>query len=203
MSSSNYKSWLTSKLVLSHLTYFIVPILVLEYRPNRSVDDAVIMALHLRLLFMDFSYAFNTILPAGLQDTISQFNSRKHVRLVWFRLSVDQHCFPSGLCTLSSAYLYTLTAAPPITTPLNSRSLQLTPRSQGSPQVGLSLEQHGAQCYQNSRDDTGLPAPSSHIPACLSSGDNQVLPLPGNNLPAPKVGPKDQLLQQEATSCTS
>lgn len=162
MSSSNYKSWLTcnlSKLVLSHLTYFIVPILVLEYRPNRSVDDAVIMALHLRLLFMDFSYAFNTILPAGLQDTISQFNSRKHVRLVWFRLSVDQHCFPSGLCTLSSAYLYTLTAAPPITTPLNSRSLQLTPRSQGSPQVGLSLEQHGAQCYQNSRDDTGLPAP--------------------------------------------
>lgn len=159
MSSSNYKSWLTCKLVLSHLTYFIVPILVLEYRPNRSVDDAVIMALHLRLPFMDFSYAFNIILPAGLQDTISQFNSRKHVRLVWFRLSVDQHCFPSGLCTLSSAYLYTLTAAPPITTPLKSRSLRLTPRSQGSPQVGLSLEQHGAQCYQNSRDDTGLPAP--------------------------------------------
>lgn len=77
----------------------------------------------------------------------------------WFRLSVDQHCFPSGLCTLSSAYLYTLTAAPPITTPLNSRCLRLTPRFQGSPQVGLSLEQHGAQCYQNSRDDTGLPAP--------------------------------------------
>lgn len=82
MTSSNYKSWLTSKLVLSHLTYFIVPILVLEYRPNRSVDDAVIVALHLRLLFMDFSYAFNTILPAGLQDKISQSNSRKHVRLV-------------------------------------------------------------------------------------------------------------------------
>lgn len=95
MSSSNYKSWLTSKLVLSLLTYFIVPILVLEYRANRSVDDAV-MALHLRLLFMDFSYAFNTILPARLLDKISQLSEpaptcrwityflsdrRKHVRL--------------------------------------------------------------------------------------------------------------------------
>src|SRR4029434_2192970 len=54
------------------------------YRANRSVDDAVNMALHFilqhldsagtyaRLLFVDFSSAFNTIILALLQDKLSQ-----------------------------------------------------------------------------------------------------------------------------------
>ncbi|KAF7649123.1 hypothetical protein LDENG_00146500, partial [Lucifuga dentata] len=56
------------------------------YRANRSVDDAVNMALHFilqhldspgtyaRILFVDFSSAFNTIIPALLQDKLSQLN---------------------------------------------------------------------------------------------------------------------------------
>ncbi|KAK7930487.1 hypothetical protein WMY93_006882 [Mugilogobius chulae] len=56
------------------------------YRANRSVDDAINLALHFilqhldspgtyaRILFVDFSSAFNTILPALLQDKLSQLN---------------------------------------------------------------------------------------------------------------------------------
>src|SRR4029434_4080659 len=56
------------------------------YRANRSVDDAVNMALHFilqhldsagtyaRILFVDFSYAFNTIMRALLQDKLSQLS---------------------------------------------------------------------------------------------------------------------------------
>ena len=54
------------------------------YRANRSVDDAVNMALYFtlqhldspgtyaRILFVFFSSAFNTIIPALLQDKLSQ-----------------------------------------------------------------------------------------------------------------------------------
>ncbi|KAK3538606.1 hypothetical protein QTP86_007674 [Hemibagrus guttatus] len=56
------------------------------YRANRSVDDAVNMALHFilqhldspgsytRILFVDFSSAFNTIMPALLRDKLFQLN---------------------------------------------------------------------------------------------------------------------------------
>ncbi|KAK3561269.1 hypothetical protein QTP86_030678, partial [Hemibagrus guttatus] len=56
------------------------------YRANRSVDDAVNMALHFilqhldspgsyaRILFVDFSSAFNTIIPALLRDKLFQLN---------------------------------------------------------------------------------------------------------------------------------
>ncbi|TWW53951.1 putative RNA-directed DNA polymerase from transposon BS [Takifugu flavidus] len=56
------------------------------YRANRSVDDAVNLALHsilqhldspgtyARILFVDFSSAFNTIRPALLQDKLSQLS---------------------------------------------------------------------------------------------------------------------------------
>ncbi|TWW78182.1 putative RNA-directed DNA polymerase from transposon BS [Takifugu flavidus] len=57
-----------------------------SYRANRSVDDAVNLALHsilqhldslgtyARILFVDFSSAFNTIRPALLQDKLSQLS---------------------------------------------------------------------------------------------------------------------------------
>ncbi|TWW62331.1 hypothetical protein D4764_04G0009780 [Takifugu flavidus] len=72
------------------------------YRANRSVDDAVNLALHsilqhldspgtyARILFVDFSSAFNTIRPALLQDKLSQ-------------LSV-----PDSLCSVLSPLLFSL-----------------------------------------------------------------------------------------------
>ncbi len=65
------------------------------YRANRSVDDAVNMGLHyvlqhldrpgtyVRILFVDFSWAFNTIIP----NSSCQTNSALHAHL---HLSVDQ-----------------------------------------------------------------------------------------------------------------
>ncbi|XP_034073841.1 uncharacterized protein LOC117547324 [Gymnodraco acuticeps] len=59
---------------------------ILFGKANRSVDDAVNMALHFllqhldtpgtyaRILFVDFSSAFNTIIPALLQDKLSQLH---------------------------------------------------------------------------------------------------------------------------------
>ena len=73
-------------LVFSHLKSLTNPLLELlqfAYRANRSVDNAVSMALHYtlqqldspgtyaRILFVDFCSAFNTILPALLQDKLS------------------------------------------------------------------------------------------------------------------------------------
>src|SRR4029434_10274802 len=76
------------RLVLVHLKAITDPLLdplQFAYRANRSVDDAVNMALHFilqhldssgtyaRILFVDFSSAFNTIIPA-LQDKLSQLS---------------------------------------------------------------------------------------------------------------------------------
>ena len=75
--------------VLSHLKSLTNPLLhrlQFAYRANRSVDNAVNMALHYnlphldapgtfaRILFVDFSSAFNTILLVLLQDKLSQFH---------------------------------------------------------------------------------------------------------------------------------
>uniref|UniRef100_A0AAQ4Q691 Reverse transcriptase domain-containing protein n=1 Tax=Gasterosteus aculeatus aculeatus TaxID=481459 RepID=A0AAQ4Q691_GASAC len=77
------------RLVLSHLKSLTDPLLdplQFAYRANRSVDDAVNMALHYilqhldspgtyaRIMFVDFSSAFNTIIPSLLQDKLSQLH---------------------------------------------------------------------------------------------------------------------------------
>uniref|UniRef100_A0A669DSV3 Reverse transcriptase domain-containing protein n=1 Tax=Oreochromis niloticus TaxID=8128 RepID=A0A669DSV3_ORENI len=77
------------RLVLSYLKTLTAPLLdplQFAYRANRSVDDAINMALHFilqhldspgtyaRILFVDFSSAFNTILPDHLQGNLSQMN---------------------------------------------------------------------------------------------------------------------------------
>uniref|UniRef100_A0A3P8PS83 Reverse transcriptase domain-containing protein n=1 Tax=Astatotilapia calliptera TaxID=8154 RepID=A0A3P8PS83_ASTCA len=77
------------RLVLSYLKTLTAPLLdplQFAYRDNRSVDDAINMALHFilqhldspgtyaRILFVDFSSAFNTILPDHLQGKLSQMN---------------------------------------------------------------------------------------------------------------------------------
>ncbi|KAK3506179.1 hypothetical protein QTP70_031913, partial [Hemibagrus guttatus] len=77
------------RLVLSCLKDITDPLLdplQFAYRANRSVDDAVNMALHFilqhldspgsytRILFVDFSSAFNMIVPALLRDKLFQLN---------------------------------------------------------------------------------------------------------------------------------
>ena len=77
------------RLVLTHLkaiTNHLLDPLQFAYRANRSVDDAINMGLHYilqhldspgtyaRILFVDFSSAFNTIAPALLQDKLTQLN---------------------------------------------------------------------------------------------------------------------------------
>ena len=77
------------RLVLAHLKSITDPLLdpmQFAYRVNRSVDDAVNMALHFtlqhldspasyaRILFVDFSSAFNIIISALLQEKLSQLN---------------------------------------------------------------------------------------------------------------------------------
>ncbi|KAK3533371.1 hypothetical protein QTP70_019315 [Hemibagrus guttatus] len=77
------------RLVLSYLKDITDPLLdplQFAYRSNRPVDDAVNMALHFilqhldspgsyaRILFVDFSSAFNTIIPALLRDKLFQLN---------------------------------------------------------------------------------------------------------------------------------
>ncbi len=75
------------KLVLAHLKDITGPLLdplQFAYRANRSVDDAVNMGLHyvlqhldrpgayVRILFVDFSSAFNTIIPNRLLPKLTQ-----------------------------------------------------------------------------------------------------------------------------------
>ncbi|KAI5109292.1 gastrula zinc finger protein XlCGF28.1-like, partial [Silurus meridionalis] len=75
------------KLILNHLTVGLPPTLdpyQFAYRPNRSTEDAVSTALHsalthldksntyIRMLFIDFSSAFNTVLPTVLITKLSE-----------------------------------------------------------------------------------------------------------------------------------
>ncbi len=77
------------KLVLAHLKDITGPLLdplQFAYRANRSVDDAVNMGLqyvlhhldspgtYVRILFVDFSSAFNTIIPNHLLPKLTQLS---------------------------------------------------------------------------------------------------------------------------------
>ncbi len=77
------------KLVLAYLKDITGPLLdplQFAYRANRSVDDAVNMGLHfvlqnldksgtyVRILFLDFSSAFNTLIPTLLQTKLTQLS---------------------------------------------------------------------------------------------------------------------------------
>ncbi len=82
------------RLVLAYLKAPTGPLLdplQFAYRANRSVDDAVNMGLHfilqhldrpgtyVRILFVDFSSAFNTIIPDTLQNKLTQLSVPTYV----------------------------------------------------------------------------------------------------------------------------
>ena len=70
-------------LVCNHLSSVVLEPYQFAYRANRSVEDAVSLFLHsifqhleafdtyARVLFVDYSSAFNTILPSRLYDKLS------------------------------------------------------------------------------------------------------------------------------------
>lgn len=125
------------RLVLTHLKDITDPLLdplQFAYRSNRSVDDAVNMALHYilhhldsagtyaRVLFVDFSSAFNTIVPELLHQKLSQLtvppstcqwitsfltDRRQQVKLGKFTSSSRSLSIgaPPGMCSLPTALL--------------------------------------------------------------------------------------------------
>ncbi|XP_063058326.1 15-hydroxyprostaglandin dehydrogenase [NAD(+)]-like [Engraulis encrasicolus] len=87
------------KLVREHILCFIPPTFdphQFAYRENRATEDAVATALHAalyhleqqgsyaRLLFIDFSSAFNTILPSRLVDKLSSIGI-PHSTCLWIK----------------------------------------------------------------------------------------------------------------------
>ncbi len=124
------------RLVLAHLKDITGPLLdplQFAYRANRSVDDAVNMGLHYilqhldkpgtyaRNLFVDFSSAFNTIIPDTLQNKLTQLSSPLHLSVdhqlpdrqaaaseagkILIKHLHHQHWSSSGLCSLPTALL--------------------------------------------------------------------------------------------------
>ncbi|XP_037605633.1 uncharacterized protein LOC119476304 [Sebastes umbrosus] len=110
------------RLVLSHLKTLTDRLLDLPdplqfaYRANRCVDDAVNMALHLilqhlnssganaRILFVDFSSAFNTIIPGLLQDELSQLQVPDNDgALLHYHHRVNPHLLHYHLVTAATA----------------------------------------------------------------------------------------------------
>ncbi len=106
---------LFERMVLAYLKASTGPLLdplQFAYRTNRSVDDAVNMGLHfilqhlerpgtrVRILFVDFSYAFNTIIPDTLQNKLT--DRQQVVRLR--KCSSSTHTISTGApqgCVLS------------------------------------------------------------------------------------------------------
>ncbi|KAK3513506.1 hypothetical protein QTP70_015492, partial [Hemibagrus guttatus] len=82
---SNQKPWITAKLraILKSRDSCLNDYRLFAYRPNRSTDDAITTTLYLaltqldnkdsyvRMLFIDFSSAFNTIIPQHLIEKLS------------------------------------------------------------------------------------------------------------------------------------
>jgi hypothetical protein len=84
------------RLVMAHINTIIpetLDPLQFAYRPNRSTDDAISIALHtalshldkrdtyVRMLFIDYSSAFNTMVPSKLITKLGALGLNKHLPL--------------------------------------------------------------------------------------------------------------------------
>ncbi|KAK3533173.1 hypothetical protein QTP70_012426 [Hemibagrus guttatus] len=185
------------RLVLSYLKDITDPLLdplQFAYRANRCVDDAVNMALHFilqhldspgsyaRILFLDFSSAFNMIVPALLRDKLFQLNVPDSMcswitefltdRRQFVRLGTDvsdlQHIStgsPQG-CVLSSLLfsLYTNSCTS------GHQSVKLLKFADDTILIGL-ISDGDESAYRDSGDDSGLqegPSPPPPVILCDS-----------------------------------
>ncbi|KAK3561861.1 hypothetical protein QTP86_017474, partial [Hemibagrus guttatus] len=185
------------RLVLSYLKDITDPLLdplQFAYRANRCVDDAVNMALHFilqhldspgsyaRILFVDFSSAFNMIVPALLRDKLFQLNVPDSMcswitefltdRRQFVRLGTDvsdlQHIStgsPQG-CVLSSLLfsLYTNSCTS------GHQSVKLLKFADDTILIGL-ISDGDESAYRDSGDDSGLqegPSPPPPVILCDS-----------------------------------
>ena len=130
------------RMVLSHLkdiTGSLLDPLQFAYRANRSVDDAINMGLHYilqhldspgtyaRILFVDFSSAFNAIIPDILHSKLTQLtfpastcqwitnfltDRRQQVRLEKMTINQSAQAHPRDVCSPHCSSPYTPTTAP-------------------------------------------------------------------------------------------
>ena len=143
------------RLVLSHLKAITDPLLnplQFVYRANRSVDDPVNMALHFtlqhldspgtytRILFVDFSSAFNTIIPALLQDKLSQLTvpDSNWRWITDFLSDKKQLHVPRSSALVPPKAAFFLLYSSPCTPTAASPVTQMTPPSLGSSLVEMS-----------------------------------------------------------------
>ncbi len=154
----------------SFITGPLLDPLQFAYRANRSVDDAVNMGLHYilqhldkpgtyaRILFVDFSSAFNTIIPDTLQNKLTQLSVPTSIcQWITSFLTDRQQLvrlgkFSSNTCTIStgapvvegcvlspllfSLYTNDCTSKDPS---VNSWNLQMIPHSSASSRTVTSL----------------------------------------------------------------
>ncbi|KAK3534853.1 hypothetical protein QTP86_028549, partial [Hemibagrus guttatus] len=100
---------------LKNITGLLLDLLQFAYQANRSVDDAVKTAKYLdksgtyiRLLFVDFSSAFNTIIPTLLQTKLTQLSVPSSICQWITSFLIDRH----QLVKLMSYSRTTSTGAP-------------------------------------------------------------------------------------------
>ncbi len=142
------------RLILAYLKASTEPLLdplQFAYRANRSVDDAVNMGLHfilqhldrpgtyVRILFADFSSAFNTIIPDILQNKLTQLSVPTSICQWITSFLTDGQQLAQGCVTPHCSSPSTWTTAH-LKTPLsNSWSLQTTPHWSASSRTVTSL----------------------------------------------------------------
>ncbi len=195
------------KLVLAYLKDITRPLLdplQFAYRENRFVDDAIIMGLHYilqhlykpgnnaRIVFVDFSSAFNTIMPDLLSEKLTQLSvptsicqwitsfltdRQQQVRLgkltsrtLTVSTGTPQGCILSPL--LFSFYNYDCTSKDP--------SVKLLKFADDTTIIGL-IKDSGLQ-----EEPTCTPPTHHHWQHC---GCSRVIQIPGNHrLSWPEVG---------------
>ncbi|KAI3365834.1 hypothetical protein L3Q82_000719 [Scortum barcoo] len=153
------------RLVLAHLKDITGPLLhplLFAYRANRSVDDAVNMGLHYilqhldspgtyaRILFVDFSLAFNTIIPDILHSKLSQLTVMPAPNCQWISNFLTDRRQQVRLGSITSSTQTISTGAPrgvcsphcsspstPITAPQGDPNVKLLKFADDTTVIGL------------------------------------------------------------------
>ncbi len=171
--------------MLAHLKDITGPLLdplQFAYRANRSVDGAVNMGLHyvlqhldrpgayVRILFVDFSSAFNTIIPNLLLTKLTQ---------------------PSSICQWINSFLTDRQQLVRLGKYTSSTRVIITGAPQGCVLSPLLFSLYTNHCTSNDRGLQEKPPTRHHGQHCDCSG---VIQVPGHHhLPGPEVGQSHRL----------